>query len=133
MRLSPLKILFISIFCLSVVGCQHSAPVKPASGRQAVNTPVNEQINQLASLIAAGNYLKLQCNRSDLPDNNTMQKTALQLAKQKGWDTSHYQALPQLSANLYQGLLKDGTLKATQCSAFNRSLEPFIEAMRSNK
>ncbi|WP_192458770.1 GspS family T2SS pilot lipoprotein variant OutS [Musicola keenii] len=134
MRLFSIKAVLLGVCCLGLAGCQGTAPEKtpskPSASRAAV-VPVNEQINQLASLVAASKYLRIQCERSDLPDDAAILKTAVKVAGQKGWDTSRYSTLPQTSETLYQGLLKDGTPKTAQCSAFNRSMAPFIDAMRS--
>ncbi|MGM3160283.1 GspS family T2SS pilot lipoprotein variant OutS [Dickeya undicola] len=129
MHVSSLKMVFLGVCCLSLAACQ--VPVKNTASRSAASVSTNEQISQLASLVAASKYLRVQCERSDLPDDGTILRTAVKVASQKGWDTSHYQSLPQLSENLYQGLLKDGTPKATQCSSFNRSMTPFLDAMRT--
>ncbi|MGM3175202.1 type II secretion system pilot lipoprotein GspS [Dickeya lacustris] len=117
---------------MGVAACQ-TAPTKTGTTSAAASVPVNEQMNQLASLVAASKYLRVQCERSDLPDDGVFLKTAMKVAGQKGWDTRRYTSLPQLSESLYQGLVKDGTPKTTQCSAFNRSIAPFIDAMRTTR
>ncbi|QDX29323.1 GspS family T2SS pilot lipoprotein variant OutS [Dickeya poaceiphila] len=132
MHLSSLNVVLLGVCCLSLSACQTSAPVKnTTSSRSTTSVPVNEQLNQLASLVAASKYLRMQCERSDLPDDSVMLKTAVKVAAQKGWDTTRYQSLPQLSENLYQGLLKDGTPRNSQCSSFNRSMTPFLDTMRA--
>lgn len=128
---SPRTVL-LAACCLGLVACQ-TAPTKTGTTSAAASVPVNEQMNQLASLVAASKYLRVQCERSDLPDDGVFLKTAMKVAAQKGWDTRRYTSLPQLSENLYQGLVKDGTPKTTQCSAFNRSIAPFIDAMRTTR
>ncbi|MGM3226773.1 GspS family T2SS pilot lipoprotein variant OutS [Dickeya zeae] len=131
MHVSSLKVVLFGVCCLSLAACQTSAPVKNTASRSTTSLSVNEQISQLASLVAASKYLRVQCERSDLPDDSVILKTAMKVAAQKGWDTTRYQTLPQLSENLYQGLLKDGTPKATQCSSFNRTMTPFLDTMRT--
>ncbi|ATO33983.1 Lipoprotein OutS [Dickeya dianthicola] len=131
MHVFSLKVVLLGVCCLSLAACQTPAPVKNTASRSTASVPANEQISQLASLVAASKYLRVQCERSDLPDDGTILRTAVKVAAQKGWDTSRYQSLPQLSENLYQGLLKDGTPKATQCSSFNRAMTPFLDAMRT--
>lgn len=129
---SPLaKVLLISLSSLVLAGCQQSAPTAPKPVSNLAPVPESAQMNQLASLIAASRYLRQQCNRGDLPDDATINQTALTLAKQKGWNINNNQALAQMSHTLYQGLLEDTTPKETQCMTFNRSLVPFIDAMRS--
>ncbi len=126
------RTLLLAACCLGVAACQ-TAPTKTGTTSAAASVPVNEQMNQLASLVAASKYLRVQCERSDLPDDGVFLKTAMKVAGQKGWDTRRYTSLPQLSESLYQGLVKDGTPKTTQCSAFNRSIAPFIDAMRTTR
>ncbi|MFE8049582.1 type II secretion system pilot lipoprotein GspS [Brenneria goodwinii] len=131
---SPLaKVLLISLSSMILAGCQQSEPANPKPVSNLTPVPESAQMNQLASLIAASRYLKQQCNRGDLPDDATINQTVLTLAKQKGWNISNTPALAQLSHTLYQGLLEDATPKETQCMEFNRSLVPFIDAMRSQR
>lgn len=116
-------ILLSSMILLS--GCQQpSATIKAP--------PLVTQVQQISSLIASSEYLRHQCNRSDLPSKTQLQNAAMRMAQQKGWDTKapEYQQLDTLSNNRYQGLLKDGTPMAQQCSQFNISLAPLIETAR---
>ncbi|MFP1812833.1 type II secretion system pilot lipoprotein GspS [Lonsdalea quercina] len=126
MRFSSLHLLGFTFCCLIIAGCQSSSPSRSGNARATQD----EQINQLASLVAAGKYLRTQCNRSDLPDDNTLMRGALRQGEKKGWDVSGFQMLPPLSDTLYEGLLKDGTPKDQQCSAFNLSVSPFLSAIR---
>ncbi|MFC3396283.1 type II secretion system pilot lipoprotein GspS [Brenneria rubrifaciens] len=133
MSLSLSKFAVFTLFCVVLAGCQQSdtSASKGKAADSAVAVPANDQLNQLASLVAATRYLKSQCNRSDLPDESTINNVVLAVAKQRGWDVTNYQTLPQRSESLYQGLLKDSTPKETQCSEFNRSLTPFIDVLRT--
>lgn len=136
MSLSLSNISALTLLCVTLAGCQqtgtsvHNGTVGGQS--PAVTVSSNDQLNQLSSLVAATRYLKSKCNRSDLPDDATVTRVALTVAKQRGWNVASYQALPQRSESLYQGLLKDSTPKETQCSEFNRTLTPFIDAIRSH-
>ncbi|KFX04697.1 pullulanase [Pectobacterium betavasculorum] len=136
MLLSLSKFSALTLLCVMLAGCQQtgtSAHKGTAAGQSsAVTVSSNDQLSQLSSLVAATRYLKSQCNRSDLPDDATIANVALDVAKQRGWNVAGYQALPQRSESLYRGLLKDSTPKETQCSEFNRTLTPFIDAMRSH-
>ncbi|KHN54663.1 type II secretion system pilot lipoprotein GspS [Pectobacterium fontis] len=136
MSLSLSKFSALTLLCVALAGCQqtgtsvHKGTVAGQSSAATVSS--NEQLNQLSSLVAATRYLKSKCNRSDLPDDATITNVALTVAKQRGWNVASYQALPQRSESLYQGLLKDSTPKETQCSEFNRTLTPFIDALRNH-
>ncbi|GMB64168.1 EptO protein [Pectobacterium parmentieri] len=136
MSLSLSKFSAFALLCVTLAGCQQtgtSAHKGTVAGQSsAVTVSPNDQLNQLSSLVAATRYLKSKCSRSDLPDDATITNVALAVAKQKGWDVASYQALPQRSESLYQGLLKDSTPKETQCLEFNRTLTPFIDAMRNH-
>ncbi|MEQ9859606.1 type II secretion system pilot lipoprotein GspS [Pectobacterium cacticida] len=135
MSLSLSKFSTLALLCVTLAGCQqtgtpaHKGTV--AGQSSAVTVSPNDQLNQLSSLIAATRYLKLACNRSDLPDDETIVNTALTVAKQRDWNIANHQALSQRSDSLYQGLLKDSTPKERQCSEFNRMLTPFISAMHN--
>lgn len=135
MSLSLSKFSALTLLCVTLAGCQQtgtSAHKGTVAGQSsAVTVSPNDQLNQLSSLVAATRYLKSKCNRSDLPDDATVMNVALTVAKQRGWNVASYQALPQRSESLYQGLLKDSMPKETQCSEFNRTLTPFIDAIRS--
>nr|WP_113865027.1 type II secretion system pilot lipoprotein GspS [Brenneria salicis]NMN90995.1 type II secretion system protein S [Brenneria salicis ATCC 15712 = DSM 30166]RBP66489.1 type II secretion system protein S [Brenneria salicis ATCC 15712 = DSM 30166]RLM32058.1 pullulanase [Brenneria salicis ATCC 15712 = DSM 30166] len=135
MSLSLIKFSVFTLFCIGLAGCQQTgmSANKGNGADKAGAVSVNDQINQLSSLVAATRYLKSQCNRSDLPDESTINNVALDVAKQRGWDISNYQALPQRSESLYQGLLKDSTSQEAQCSEFNRTLAPFIDALRRQR
>ncbi|MCW2475816.1 type II secretion system pilot lipoprotein GspS [Candidatus Symbiopectobacterium sp. NZEC151] len=131
MRSPLLTFSAVTLLCITLVGCQ--APTRsstPVSSVSSVSTA--EQLNQIASLVAASRYLKSQCNRSDIPDDGTLQRAALAVAQQKGWSTAHFTQLAARSENLYQGLLQDGTPKEAQCSEFNRSLAPFLDFIRKD-
>ncbi|MEH2921086.1 type II secretion system pilot lipoprotein GspS [Samsonia erythrinae] len=125
----------LTLLCVTLVGCQQtgtSAHKGTVVGQpSAVTVSSNDQLNQLASLVAGTRYLQTQCSRSDLPDDATIVNVASAVATQRGWKTVNDQALTQRSESLYQGLLKDSTPKATQCSAFNRTLMPFIDDIRN--
>ena len=130
MRYPLLTFSAVTLLCMTLVGCQ--APTRSSA---VVASPIsaNDQLQQIASLVAASRYLKSQCNRSDIPDEAAIQRTALSVAQQKGWDTANLTMLTQRSESLYQGLLRDSTPKETQCSEFNRSLAPFFAAMGAGR
>ncbi|RLM19438.1 pullulanase [Brenneria alni] len=135
MSLYLFKFSAFALLCTILSGCQHTGNVARQGTGMGKDTAVsaNDQLNQLSSLVAATKYLKYQCNRSDLPDDASINNAVLAVARQKGWDASNHQMLSQRSESLYQGLLKDSTSKETQCSTFNLTLMPFIDTMRSHR
>ncbi|HBE9078906.1 type II secretion system pilot lipoprotein GspS [Serratia fonticola] len=115
------------LFLLATVGCQ-----QPRSSLQKGPTPLNEQVEQLASVVAGTKYLKYKCNRSDLPSDAVIDKVAYKVAKQRGWNSSSYGALPQRSEEIYQSLMRDNTPEQTKCSSFNSLLAPFTAELRAD-
>ena len=114
------------LFLLGLVGCQ-----QPRSANLNKSVPLNEQVEQLASVIAGTKYLKNKCNRSDLPGDAVIEKVANKVARQRGWNPSDYTALPQRSAAIYQSLTRDSTPEQTKCSSFNSLLAPFTNELRT--
>ncbi|MDQ9128616.1 type II secretion system pilot lipoprotein GspS [Serratia fonticola] len=115
------------LFLLATAGCQ-----QPRSSLQKGPTPLNEQVEQLASVVAGTKYLKYKCNRSDLPSDAVIDKVAYKVAKQRGWNSSSYGTLPQRSEEIYQSLMRDNTPEQTKCSSFNSLLAPFTAELRAD-
>ncbi|CAM3872207.1 type II secretion system pilot lipoprotein GspS [Serratia silvae] len=116
------------LFLLVTAGCQ-----QPRSSLQKNPVALNEQIEQLASIVASTKYLKYKCNRSDLPSDAVIDKVAYKVAKQRGWNSTGYGALPQRSEEIYQGLMRDNTPEKTKCSSFNSLLAPFTDELRAER
>lgn len=87
---------------------------------------------QLAALIAGSQYLKENCQRSDIPSISTLTKTAISEAKNKNWsvDAAMVDALPIDARKIINRLNQDATPVAQKCVYFNQSLAAFIEASR---
>lgn len=126
--------LLIGNMVLILAACQH--PMKKTANPVATDS----QIKQLASLVAASEYLKYQCNRSDIPADDEIIRAAFRSAEKRGWDTRLYydstapgvvgqSLVAKQGAAFYQSLLKDGTPKQTQCSEFNRMMPTFIDTI----
>lgn len=130
MRSPLLTFSAVTLLCITLVGCQAPTHSGTAASSSVSSVTASDQLNQIASLVAASRYLKSQCNRSDFPDDSTLQRAALAVAQQKGWNAGNFTPLASRSDSLYQGLLQDGTPKEAQCSEFNRSLAPFIDFIR---
>ncbi|AHG18863.1 hypothetical protein Z042_03990 [Chania multitudinisentens RB-25] len=126
MRLSLIVRFMSVLFLVGVAGCQQSQ-----SSNKNNPVPLNDQVEQLASLVAGAKYLKYKCNRSDLPADAVTMKVAYKVAKQRGWNTSNYASLPQRSETIYQSLTRDSTPEQTKCSSFNSLLVPFTEELRA--
>ncbi len=128
--------LFISfLLILSVVACQNS---------EKNQIPLNYQITQLSSLVAATQYLQEQCGRSDLPDSREVIQYALHAAKNKGWNISDYNKIDengflpinrikQRSKDIYYDLINDKIPKSEKCQEFNLSLTTFLDKINTSK
>ncbi|MHA0902000.1 type II secretion system pilot lipoprotein GspS [Enterobacter ludwigii] len=113
---------------LLLVGCQQTVNKSPV--------PVaSEQIKQLSALVAGGHYLQQQCKMNDIPDEDILLKTALNSARNRGWDTTvpAYQILAEQSQFRYNAILMDeGRENAAECSRLQLLLVDFLHAARSN-
>lgn len=125
MRPTWIKPWLLSFFLLGLVGCQQQRNEQKSAG-----VTVNQQIEQVASLIAGTQYLKRHCNRSDLPEDAVIKKVAYKAAQQRGWDTSAYGTLGAYSDTIYQRLTDDSTPEQTKCATFNKQLAPFTAELR---
>ena len=100
----------------------------PLTERQKTMS-LNEQYNQLASVVAATKYLKYKCSRSDLPADSVIMKTANRVAVQKGWHSLSTEELVKHSDDIYHRLTKDSTQEQIKCNDFNRQLRKFINEL----
>lgn len=110
-------IAFSLIFIMT--GCHHSR----------VNAPIaTEQVEQLASLIAGGSYLRQQCAQTTLPDEQALTARALGLAEKRGWNTraAEYKSLYLISMKKQQLIDEDPRLTEEKCRKLADSLLPFI-------
>jgi general secretion pathway protein S len=87
---------------------------------------------QLAALIAGSEYLKENCQRSDIPAISVLTQTAISEAKKKHWpvSTAMTDTLPADARKIINRLNQDTAPIAQKCSYFNQSLAAFIEASR---
>lgn len=113
---------------LMLTGCQHSANQTEQPVKTSVISPA-EQVNQLAAMVAGGEYLRQQCKDTQVPEREALIVQVISLAQQRGWDTHNnaYQTLSSQSEALYQGLLSDVTPSSTQCEFFKKNSKPQIE------
>lgn len=110
-----------------LAGCQQAA--------HQPQPPVPMQIEKLATLLADGRFLRENCDRSDIPDDIKLQRTAMRLAQKHGWDTHQAAYQQQLAAQTntrYQALVADNTLLTEKCATVNSSAARFITAAQSD-
>lgn len=77
-----------AVALLLLAGCQQTAH-KPAP-------PLQAQLDHIASMLAGGHFLRVDCGRSEIPDDVKLQRTAMRAAQRRGWDTqaAGYRQLP---------------------------------------
>jgi general secretion pathway protein S len=110
---------------LLLTGCQQRE-------RQPQPVPAT-QVEQLSAVLAGGYFLRQNCARTDIPDDVKLQRTAIHIAQQRGWDihTPEYQQLPARAQARYQALMQDSTPMQDKCAALNRSTARFVAAAQS--
>lgn len=122
------KLILLSFFSCNILltGCTTSTQ------SNADPTLDGQRQQQLAALIAGSEYLKENCQRSDIPAMSVLTKTAISEAKKKQWpvDETLSDTLPTEARNIINRLNQDPTPVAQKCAYFNQSLVTFIEASR---
>ncbi|EFE4153649.1 GspS family T2SS pilot lipoprotein variant EptO [Escherichia coli] len=106
---------------VTISGCHQS----PSIHKQAT-VPPSEQLEQMASIVSATRYLKIRCNRSDLPDEQSILNVANRIAIGKGWQSLTQEDIRKHSDDIYVRLTRDSTPEYIKCREFNRRLVPFI-------
>lgn len=89
---------------VTISGCHQS----PSIHKQAT-VPPSEQLEQMASIVSATRYLKMRCNRSDLPDEQSILNVANRIAIGKGWQSLTQEDIRKHSDDIYVRLTRDST------------------------
>ncbi|CAI1620209.1 Lipoprotein outS precursor [Serratia proteamaculans] len=112
---------------LFLAGCQQTAHKPPP--------PLQTQLDQLSTLLAGSHFLRQNCNRTDIPDDVKLQRTAMRVAEHRGWDTktAGYQQLPALAQARYLAVLEDRQLLTDKCAVMNNRTANFIAAAKSDQ
>lgn len=112
---------------LLLAGCSQPVPVK-----KTPTIDTTQQIEQLATLVASGNFLRESCQRSDIPDEPKLIKASFLQAKEKGWLLASFaeKDVVKQAGSLLLALKQDGTPLAEKCAYFNQHLALFIEQAR---
>ncbi|HCV64484.1 type II secretion system pilot lipoprotein GspS [Serratia proteamaculans] len=121
------------LILLSFVSCNILLTGCATSTQSNTDPTLNGQHQQqLAALIAGSEYLKENCQRSDIPAMSVLTKTAISEAKKKQWpvDETLSDTLPTEARNIINRLNQDPAPVAQKCAYFNQSLATFIEASR---
>ncbi|EKN4199681.1 type II secretion system pilot lipoprotein GspS [Yersinia ruckeri] len=124
--LSAMRKLSWCLPLLLLAGCQNSVT-------QVSQPTAQQQIKQLSALIAGAHYLQKDCQRTDVPDEAILVKTALKLATERHWDinTPAYQLLGEHSQKRYQMLVKENNADQQLCTELNLLMVDFVhEAQR---
>ncbi|MFQ6292690.1 type II secretion system pilot lipoprotein GspS [Yersinia enterocolitica] len=101
-----------------------------AGCQQKLSQPAPEvKIKQISALVASSSYLKKNCKRSDIPEDNILIDKALYLSSQKGWsiDENQYNQLINKIQERYQSLLKDDSPHMQKCAQLEKLVTPFLD------
>lgn len=103
------------------------------SGCQSPPTATPVSVNQLAAVVAASNWTRINCARSDIPDETRLLRAALKVAdvKSEGNHNISQQELLNEINQRFAALNNDGQNKAEKCSALNSALAPFLQQIKS--
>ncbi|MCW6031375.1 type II secretion system pilot lipoprotein GspS [Pantoea sp. JK] len=118
-RISTCVFVFLAT---ALSGCQQLSPA------QALQP---QQLNQLSALVAGSNWTRDYCQRSDIPDQQTLMRGALGQAKNRGWNTAQIDPheLSNAINQRYAALTKDHQTNAQKCAALNVAIAPFLNQM----
>ncbi|HDT6545626.1 TPA: type II secretion system pilot lipoprotein GspS [Kluyvera ascorbata] len=127
-----LRRILIGYFAVSgmvvlVTGCHNSIP----SSLNTTPLLIEQQKASLRSLFAATQYLREQCNRRDLPDEQQLTLRMEQVARANKWDQGVYPNWSKDAHHLYLSLLSDATPKNKMCAEFSISLHDFLMALNT--
>ncbi|PYB19139.1 type II secretion system pilot lipoprotein GspS [Serratia marcescens] len=116
-----------AVALLLLAGCQQTAH-KPTP-------PLQAPLDHIASMLAGGHFLRVDCGRSDVPDDVKLQRTAMRAAQHRGWDTqaAGYRQLPALTQARYLTLQQDNQLLTDKCTTLSRSTARFIAAAQADQ
>ncbi len=121
------KLSWLAVSLLVLSGCQQVSHQPPP--------PVSTQLDKLSTLLAGGRFLRQNCERADIPDDVKLQRTAMRVAEQHGWDTHQASYQQQLAAQTnarYQALVADNTLLTEKCATVDSRTARFIAAAQSD-
>lgn len=120
------------IFLLLLLNAALLAGCSQSTSGQGASLAPPQQVEQLATLVAASGFLTDNCQRSDIPGEMKLVKAALLQAKSKGWVLSEAtgQEVPTRARRILSDLNRDGAPLAEKCAYFNQHLAPFIELAR---
>ncbi|MFN1141294.1 type II secretion system pilot lipoprotein GspS [Serratia quinivorans] len=112
---------------LFLAGCQQKTHQPPP--------PLQAQLDRLSAMLAGSHFLRQNCNRTDIPDDVKLQRTAMRVAEHRGWDTQApgYQQLPALAQARYLAILEDRQLLTDKCAVMNTHTANFVAAAKSDQ
>ncbi|WP_261091817.1 type II secretion system pilot lipoprotein GspS [Serratia quinivorans] len=112
---------------LFIAGCQQKTHQPPP--------PLQAQLDRLSAMLAGSHFLRQNCNRTDIPDDVKLQRTAMRVAEHRGWDTQApgYQQLPALAQARYLAILEDRQLLTDKCAVMNTHTANFVAAAKSDQ
>ncbi|MGX5079616.1 type II secretion system pilot lipoprotein GspS [Enterobacter mori] len=115
--ITAVRFILPASLALLLTACQHHSS---SQSQRAVS------MDQIATVVAASKWVKTHCDRSDIPDLDTLMRNALALGKiEKGQADS--QALMQAVNGRYDAIDSDRQTRSQKCVALNASLAPFLQ------
>ncbi|WP_261276163.1 type II secretion system pilot lipoprotein GspS [Serratia entomophila] len=125
----PIMLKNLSAWCLSAAllsGCQQTA------GNKTAPPASDHQLAQLSSLVGAAQFLRVKCNRADIPADDKLAGAALSAADKKGWPSRAIDRsrLSEAANGVFERLNADATPLSEKCSRLNQSLAQFLAQTR---
>lgn len=118
--ITAIRLILPASFALLLTACQqHATP----------ETQPTVNLDQVATVVAASKWVKTHCDRSDIPDQDTLIRNALAQGKVENGRADN-QALMQAVNQRYDAIDSDGQSRSQKCAALNASLAPFLQKIK---
>lgn len=117
---SPVRFTLPVFFMLFLSACQSDPDPRTLSVTK---------LDQLATVVAASKWIKNYCDRSDIPDQETLIRNALTQGKISNARADE-QALTLAINQRYDAIDKDTLSRSQKCAALNTSLATFLQTIR---
>lgn len=117
---SPFRLALPACFALFLSACQSDSVPR--------TLPVTKQ-DQIATIVAASKWVNNHCDRSDIPSQEALIRSALTQGKVSSVQADE-QMLMQAINQRYDAIDKDGLPRSQKCAALNASLAPFLQKIK---
>ncbi|MGV3345373.1 type II secretion system pilot lipoprotein GspS [Enterobacteriaceae bacterium LUAb1] len=115
-----------AISLLLLAGCQQR--MSPSV------SPLDAQIQQLSSMVAASDWLRDHCNRSDIPVQRALLRETMTLATERGlrFTEPELKKIQAETEDRYQEISADTTDKSAKCSTLTHEAMPLLQRFSAN-